>query len=81
MGTRTLVLDAQQMEQKICRMAWEIFEKNHLEKEIVIAGITWPPDPPVEIKTFFVIYWVIFLFVKFKIIPANIDVLIIDEPP
>ena len=40
MGTRTLVLDAQQMEQKICRMAWEIFEKNHLEKEIVIAGIS-----------------------------------------
>ena len=40
MGTKTLVLDAQQMEQKICRMAWEIFEKNHLEKEIVIAGIS-----------------------------------------
>lgn len=40
METKTLVLDAQQMEQKICRMAWEIFEKNHLEKEIVIAGIS-----------------------------------------
>lgn len=39
-SSTTLVLNAQQMEQKLCRMAWEIYEKNHLEKEIVIAGIS-----------------------------------------
>lgn len=35
----TVVLNAQQMEQKLCRMAWEILEKNHKESHIVIAGI------------------------------------------
>lgn len=39
-SSTTLVLNAQQMEQKLRRMAWEIFEKNYLEKEIVIAGIS-----------------------------------------
>ena len=36
----TLVLNAQQMEQKLCRMAWEVLEKNHQESNIVIAGIS-----------------------------------------
>lgn len=38
-NTRTLVLDAQQMEQKINRMAWELYEQNHNEENIIIAGI------------------------------------------
>ena len=37
--TQTLVLNAQQMSQKIQRMAWEIYEQNHAEKVIVVAGI------------------------------------------
>ena len=36
----TLVLNAQQIEQKLCRMAWEVLEKNHQESHIVIAGIS-----------------------------------------
>tara|TARA_B100000963_G_scaffold74666_1_gene62754 strand:+ start:2989 stop:3495 length:507 start_codon:yes stop_codon:yes gene_type:complete len=36
----TLVLNAQQIEQKISRMAWEVFEKNHQESHIIIAGIS-----------------------------------------
>ena len=39
-SSTTLVLNAQQMEQKLCRMAWEILEKNHQESHIVIAGIS-----------------------------------------
>lgn len=38
-STKTLVLDAKQIDQKIQRMAWEIYENNYLEKHIVIAGI------------------------------------------
>ena len=38
-NTQTLVLDAQQMEQKINRMAWELYEQNHNEENIIIAGI------------------------------------------
>ena len=47
---------------------------------IVIAGMTCPPEPPVEINTFSLTYY-IFLFVKFKLIPVNIEVLTIEEPP
>lgn len=36
---QTLVLNTQQMSQKIQRMAWEIYEQNHAEKKIIIAGI------------------------------------------
>jgi len=36
---RTLILDAAQIKQKIKRMAFEIFEHNFKEKNIVIAGI------------------------------------------
>ena len=36
---KTLILDARQVQQKIKRMAYEIFEHNFKEKVIVIAGI------------------------------------------
>ena len=39
-SSTTIVLNAQQMEQKLCRMAWEVLEKNHQESHIVIAGIS-----------------------------------------
>lgn len=39
LDSKTLILNAQQIEQKIQRMAWEIYEKNHSQKQIVIAGI------------------------------------------
>ena len=39
-SSTTLVLNAQQIEHKLCRMAWEVLEKNHQESHIVIAGIS-----------------------------------------
>src|ERR1051326_5933480 len=36
---RTIVLNAKQIEQKINRIAYEVFENNYDEKEIIIAGI------------------------------------------
>jgi len=39
-SSKTLVLNAHQIEQKLCRMAWEILEKNHKDTHIVIAGIS-----------------------------------------
>jgi len=38
-GERSLILDAPQVKQKIKRMAFEIYEHNFKEKNIVIAGI------------------------------------------
>ena len=35
----TLVLNKQQVQQKIDRLAWQIYEQNYKEKEIIIAGI------------------------------------------
>lgn len=37
--TQTLVLNAQQISQKIQRMAWEIYEQNYRDKKIIVAGI------------------------------------------
>lgn len=37
--TKTLVLDKKKVEQKIDRIAYEIYENNHDEKEIIMAGI------------------------------------------
>jgi pyrimidine operon attenuation protein/uracil phosphoribosyltransferase len=37
--SKTKVLEQHQIEQKIIRMAWEIYEHNNEETEIVIAGI------------------------------------------
>jgi pyrimidine operon attenuation protein/uracil phosphoribosyltransferase len=36
---KTLILDAAQVKQKIKRMAFEIYERNFKEKNIVVAGI------------------------------------------
>jgi pyrimidine operon attenuation protein / uracil phosphoribosyltransferase len=36
---KTLILDTRQVKQKIKRMAYEIYEHNFKEKEIIIAGI------------------------------------------
>lgn len=38
-GTKTLVLDKKKVEQKIDRIAYEIYENNYEEKEIIMAGI------------------------------------------
>lgn len=37
--TKTLVLNSKQIDQKINRIAYEIYENNNGEKEIIIAGI------------------------------------------
>ena len=39
METQTLVLSPRQMDQKIDRMAFQIYEKNYEETEIILAGI------------------------------------------
>lgn len=39
METQTLILDHNQVDQKIKRIAFEIYENNFKEKEIVLAGI------------------------------------------
>ena len=36
---KTLVLNKQQLQQKIDRLAWQIYEQNYKENEIIIAGI------------------------------------------
>lgn len=37
--TKTLILNSKQIQQKINRIAYEIYENNYDEKEIIIAGI------------------------------------------
>ena len=37
--TQTVVLDKKQIEQKVNRIAWQIYEDNFQEKEIIVAGI------------------------------------------
>ena len=36
---RTKILDKIQLQQKVNRLAWQIYERNYSEKEIVIVGI------------------------------------------
>ncbi|MCB9252804.1 MAG: phosphoribosyltransferase [Flavobacteriales bacterium] len=36
---RTILLDHNQIERKIQRMAWQLFENNHLAKKMVLIGI------------------------------------------
>ena len=36
---KTKILDKKQLQQKINRLAWQIYERNYTEKEIVIVGI------------------------------------------
>ena len=38
--TKTLVLNHKQIKQKITRMAYEVYERNAFEDEIIFAGIT-----------------------------------------
>lgn len=38
--SKTLILNSKQIEQKINRIAYEIYENNYDEKEIIIAGIS-----------------------------------------
>lgn len=37
--TKTLVLNQKQIEQKVNRIAWQVYEDNFPEKEIIVAGI------------------------------------------
>lgn len=37
--SRTLLLNAQQVRQRINRLAWQVYEDNHDAKEIVVVGI------------------------------------------
>jgi len=37
--SKTLVLDKKQVQQKLNRLAWQIYEQNYKEKSIIIAGI------------------------------------------
>lgn len=39
MNTKTKILDAVGINQKINRLAWEIYESNFQEKEIIIVGV------------------------------------------
>ena len=39
MQNQTLILDKNQISQKISRIAWQLFEDNSGEKEIIVAGI------------------------------------------
>jgi len=39
MASRTLILDKHQIEQKINRLAYQVYEDNADEKEIIVAGI------------------------------------------
>lgn len=39
-GTKTLVLNHKQIQQKIIRIAYEIYERNVAEQGVVVAGIT-----------------------------------------
>ena len=39
MPNKTLILNNEQISQKINRIAYQIFEDNHTEKEIIIVGI------------------------------------------
>ena len=39
MSKRTKILDKNQLQQKVNRLAWQIYERNHTESEIVVVGI------------------------------------------
>lgn len=39
MSSKTLILNNEQVSQKINRIAYQIFEDNHIEKEIIVVGI------------------------------------------
>ena len=39
MSKRTKILDKNQLQQKVNRLAWQIYERNYLESEIIVVGI------------------------------------------
>mgnify|MGYP000632059606 FL=1 len=39
MSERTKILDKNQLQQKVNRLAWQVYERNYTQKEIVIVGI------------------------------------------
>ena len=39
MPKRDKILDKNQLQQKVNRLAWQIYERNHMESEIVVVGI------------------------------------------
>ena len=39
MPKRSKILDKNQLQQKINRLAWQIYERNHMESDIVVVGI------------------------------------------
>ena len=39
MPKRAKILDKNQLKQKVNRLAWQIYERNHMESEIVVVGI------------------------------------------
>ena len=38
-NSKTLILTARQVQQRIDRIAYQIYENNYLDKEVVVAGI------------------------------------------
>ena len=40
MAIRSKILDIQEIDQKLKRLAWQVYEKNADEKEIIIVGIS-----------------------------------------
>jgi pyrimidine operon attenuation protein/uracil phosphoribosyltransferase len=38
-GSKTLILNSRQIRQRIDRIAYQVYEQNYLEKEIIVAGI------------------------------------------
>ena len=40
MATRSKILNTQEIDQKLNRLAWQVYEKNLYEKDIVIVGIS-----------------------------------------
>jgi len=40
MTTKSKILNIQEINQKLKRMAWQVYEKNSAEKEIIIVGIS-----------------------------------------
>ena len=39
MKDKTQILDKMQLQQKVNRLAWQIYERNYFEKEIIVVGI------------------------------------------
>ena len=40
MSTRSKILDINEINQKLKRLAWQVYEKNSAEKEIIVVGIS-----------------------------------------